>query len=153
MFDPGLLFTHGWFAGPSQSEDSFIDFTVTGGPIYDLSLLMLGAGFTGSGSVSIVETVCLGDLFSDSGCAHGTIVNLTPVDNSTQTQLSAHLTFAPVTEVDVVKDLSVSGGANGTAFVSGLENQFSETPEPGTLGMLALGIVGVMGGLRRKLNL
>jgi hypothetical protein len=153
--DPGFLFTGGFGVISNQTQDELFGFTVRvnlgGNPIDDITLLQIGSAFTGTGSASIAESVCLGDTFAN-GCLNGTIVQLSTVDNSTLVKLSDHLTFAPVRVIDVVKDLELFGGPNGSAFVSGVENQFSEvaTPEPGSLLMLGTGIVGLAGVLRRK---
>jgi hypothetical protein len=155
--NPGVLFSFGFGVGPNQVQDETFAFTVTvptgKAPITDLHLLMLGAGFTGTGSASIAESACLGDLFSD-GCAHGTVISLTTFDNSTQTKLSDTATFAPVTVIDVIKDLELTGGTDGTAVVSAVENHFSEgqTPEPGTLGLVGVGVVSLGVILRRRLQ-
>jgi PEP-CTERM motif len=154
--NPGVLFSSGFGVTSNQTQDEFFDFTVRvnlgGHAIDDITLLQLGSGFTGTGSASIAETVCLGDTFAD-GCLHGKTRTLLTVDNNTQVTLIDHITFAPVLVVDVVKDLELFGGPNGSAFVSGVENQFSEvTPEPSTLLMLGTGVVGLAGILRRKQN-
>jgi len=155
LHNPGFLFSSGFGVISNQTQDEFFGFTVRvnsgGNAIDDITLLQLGSGFTGTGSASIAETVCLGDTFAD-GCLHGTIASLLTVDNSTLVKLSDHITFAPVRVIDVVKDLELFGGPSGSAFVSGVENQFSEVPEPSTLLMLGTGIVGLTGILRRKQN-
>ena len=155
--NPGFLFSSGFGVTSNQTQDEFFGFTVLvnlgGRAIDDITLLQLGSGFTGTGSASVAETVCLGDTFAD-GCLHGKTRTLLTVDNNTQVTLIDHITFAPVLVVDVVKDLELFGGPNGSAFVSGVENQFSEvaTPEPSSLLMLGTGIVGLAGILRRKQN-
>ena len=157
LHNPGFLFSSGFGVISNQTQDEFFGFTVRvnpgGNAIDDITLLQLGSGFTGTGSASIAETVCLGDTFAD-GCLHGTVASLLTVDNSTLVKLSDHITFAPVLVVDVVKDLELFGGPSGSAFVSGVENQFSEvvTPEPSTLILLGTGALGLAGILRRKIN-
>ena len=155
--NPGVLFSFGFAAGIGQVQDETFGFTVTvpsgAAPITDIHLLMLGAAFSGTGSASIAESVCLGDLFAD-GCAAGKIVGLSTFDNSTLVMLSDSITFAPVTVVDVIKDLQLTGGTYGTAVVSVMENQFSEgtIPESGTLAFVGIGVLCLGGLLRRRLG-
>jgi hypothetical protein len=156
--NPGFLFSAGFGVISNQTQDELFGFTVRvnngGNSINDITLLQLGSGFTGTGSASIAETVCLGDTFAN-GCLNGAIAQLSSVDNSTLVKLSDHITFAPVRVIDVVKDLELFGGPNGSAFVSGVENQFSEvatTHEPGSLLMFGTGIGGVAILVRRKLK-
>lgn len=65
------------------------------------------------------------------------------------------MNFAGVSEVDVMKDIMVSGGADGFAVLSGAENMFSEdipVAEPSSLSVLGASLI-IMGGLiRRKLG-
>jgi hypothetical protein len=80
---------------------------------------------------------------------------LTLLDSSTS-KLFDHVSFAGVTEIDVMKDIELLGGTDGSAaLLSGVENQFSETttPEPGSLVLFGSGIVCLAGVLRRKLSL
>ena len=102
--NPGLLITGGFGVISNQTQDEFFGFTVRvnlgGNPIDDITLLQLGSAFTGTGSASIAEQVCLGDTFAH-GCSGGTIVSLSTVDNSTLVKLSDHITFAPVRVIDV----------------------------------------------------
>jgi len=154
---PGVLYFFGLGAGIGQVQDETLGFTVTvpsgAAPITDIHLLVLGAAFSGTGSASIAESVCLGDLVAN-GCAAGKIVGLSTFDNSTLVMLSDSITFAPVTVVDVIKDLELTGGTYGTAVVSVMENQFSEgtIPESGTLAFVGIGVLCLGGLLRRRLG-
>jgi len=157
-FNPGLLFNAPWGVGAGQTQDSLIGFTVTVNPggnlINDLSLYMFGAGVLGTGQVSVAETYCAGDTFANL-CAHGTEGTLLAILNANTSILHASVTFAnPVGIVDVRKDIELLGGADGSAaLVSGVSNQFSEVPEPGSLMLLGSGVVGVAGMLRRRIKL
>ncbi len=157
---PGLQFSAGWFAStPSgiQEQDSLFQFQVNDSntPITDLSLSISGASFTGTGSIVVDETACLGAVLPT--CTGGTIITLSVFDNSSGQQLTDTASFAGVSEVSIDKDLTVLSGSNGSASVSVLTDQFSEgtstVPEPGTLSMLGLGGVALFGFARRKLNL
>jgi len=153
-FNPGFLFNAPWGVQAGQTQDSLIGFTVTVNPggnlINDLSLYMFGAGVLGTGQVSVAETYCAGDTFADL-CAKGTEGTLLTILNSGTSLLHASVTFNnPVSIVDVRKDIELLGGTNGSAaLVSGVENQFSEVPEPGSLVLFGSGIVGLAGVVRR----
>jgi hypothetical protein len=157
-FNPGFLFNAPWSAGANQTQDSLIGFTAHvnqgGNLIDDLSLYMFGAGVIGTGQVSVAETYCAGDTFADL-CAHGTEGTLLAILNSNISILHASVTFnTPVSIVDVRKDIELIGGGDGSAsLVSGVSNQFSEVPEPGSLVLLGSGVVGVAGMLRRRIKL
>jgi len=161
--DPGFQFTAaGWSASTASgvlSVDSTLEFNVTSvSPITDLSLSIAGVGFTGTGSVNLDETACLGGILPS--CSGGTEVMLSVFCNSTECNQSStfdQVNFAGVNEVSVEKDLLISAGTNGSAQVSIITEQFSEgsstVPEPGTLGMMGAGIVAIAGFARRKFNL
>jgi hypothetical protein len=157
QYNPGFLFNAPWGVQAGQTQDSLISFTVNvnpgGNDINDLSLYMLGAGVLGTGQVSVAETYCAGDTFADL-CAHGTEGTLLTILNSGTSILHASASFGPVSVVDVVKDIELLGGSNGSAaLVSGVGNQFSEVPEPGSLVLFGSGIVGLAGMIRRRVKL
>jgi len=157
-FNPGLLFNAPWGAQAGETQGSMIGFTVTVNPggnlIDDLSLYMFGAGVLGTGQVSVAETYCAGDTFAN-GCANGITGSLLTILNSGTSILTAHATFDdPVSILDVRKDIELLGGSDGSAaLVSGVQNQFSEVPEPGSLVLFGSGIVGLAGVLRRYVRL
>lgn len=156
-YNAGLLFNAPWIASSHQSQDSMIGFTVTltsGSALFnDLSLLMFGGGFAGTGGVSVSETYCLGDTFSD-GCAKGTMGTLSTFLNGKGSKLIDTVNFAGVSEIDVKKDILVTGGENGFAVLSGVENLVSEdvpVPEPSSLATLGSGLIAMAGLLGRRL--
>ena len=157
-FNPGFLFNAPWGVQAGQTQDSLIGFTVrvndnSNDLIDDLSLYMFGAGVVGSGQVSVAETYCAGDTFANL-CAHGTEGTLLTILNGSTSILHASVSFGPVRVVDVVKDITLLGGANGSAaLVSGVQNQFSEVPEPGSIMLFGSGIGCLAGALRRWVKL
>jgi hypothetical protein len=160
--DPGFQWSAGWHASTNSgvlTQDSLFQLNVNvapgGAPITDLSLSISGVGVTGTGEVFVNEQACLGALLPQ--CSGGTIVTLQVFDTREGQQLVDSISFAGVTEVSVSKDLEVQAGTNGSASVSVLTDQFSEgsatVPEPGTLSMLGLGGLALVGFARRKMNL
>ena len=156
--NPGFQFNAPWLASTLsgvQNRDSFFEFQVNvnpgGSPITDVSLSIGGFGQTGTGSVTVDETVCLGAVFPS--CHGGTVKTLEVYDNSSGFKSYDEITFAGVTEVDVEKDVLIDAGTNGSATLSLVTNQFSETtPEPGSILLFGSGALALAGVLRRKLN-
>jgi hypothetical protein len=161
--DPGFQFTAaGWAASTASGVldvDSTIEFNVNSvAPMTDISLSIAGVGFSGTGSINLDETACLGGVLPS--CTGGTTVNLSVFCNSTECNSSSEfeeVTFAGVNEISIEKDLLVTAGTNGSAEVSIISDQFSEgsttVPEPGTLSMMGIGVIGLAGFARRKMNL
>ena len=157
--NPGLQWSAGWGVGTGLgilSQDSLFQFAVSStNPMTDLSLSIAGVGFTGTGSVNVDETACLGAMLPS--CTGGTIVSLSVFANSQGQQLFDQVNFAGVNLISVSKDLLVQSGSNGSAEVSVVTDQFSEgsgtVPEPGTFGMLGAGVLAAAGFARRKFNL
>ena len=149
--DPGFLFNAHWGANSNQWLESVIGFTVnsSGAPITNLSLQMLGQGFTATGMASVTEKYCLGDTFANS-CAAGTQGTLSAIYDQYTQKASDSVSFAGVSEVDVVESIDV-GAQYGGAWISGVQNNFGEAPEPGSLILFGTGILGLAGTLRRKL--
>ncbi len=153
--NPGFLFNAPWGVQGSQTQDSLIGFTVTanGNLINDLSLWMFGGNTLGNGLVTVSETYCAGDTFAD-GCANGISGTLSTYLGGGLSKLYDSVTFNPVQVVDVKKGIELLGGGNGSfAVLSGVQNQFSEVPEPGSLMLFGSGIAGLAGILRRYVKL
>jgi hypothetical protein len=153
--NPGFLFNAPWGVQGSQTQDSLIGFTITanGNLINDLSLWMFGGSTLGNGLVTVSETYCAGDTFAN-GCANGTTGTLSTYLGGGLSKLYDSVTFDPVKVVDVKKDIELLGGGNGSfAVLSGVQNQFSEVPEPGSLMLFGSGIAGLAGVLRRYVKL
>lgn len=154
--NPGFLFNAPWGAQGSQTQDSLIGFTVSanGSLINDLSLWMFGGSTVGSGLVTVSETYCAGDTFAD-GCLNGVTGTLSTYLGGGLSKLYDSVTFNNgVSIVDVKKNIELLGGGNGSfAVLGGVQNQFSEVPEPGSLVLFGSGIAGLAGVMRRWVKL
>lgn len=151
--NPGFLFNANWFVGPRQDQGSTIGFTVTssGAPITALSLQIFGYGFTGAAGVGVLETYCLGDTFADS-CLLGTMGELSVIEDYKEQKDRDSVSFAGVSVVDVIDNIGLEGAiSGGGAHLGGVQNNFSETPEPSSIILFGTGILGLAGVLRRKL--
>jgi hypothetical protein len=141
----GLMFEFAgaWTVNSNQTLDSIITFAVSAGSaiINDLSLTLVSAGCAGTASIGLTEntnplTSPATNLFAD--CSN---INITQTN-----------TFAPVSWLTLIKDLSISGGTNGNAAVSEFTNAVSVVPEPGSLLLFGSGLVAMGGVVRRRLG-
>ncbi|MGA2883537.1 MAG: PEP-CTERM sorting domain-containing protein [Bryobacteraceae bacterium] len=155
----GFLFTSSWTApGPNEFTDAFIGFTVSvigGGSatLEDAALVQTGSiDKTNSGSLASV---------GEGGCAASTIEacgdtpdwTLVTSESSNSATFADHTFYAPTGVVSVSKDINVVSGSNANAFasISGVEDTFSQVPEPRSLALL-LGL-GLVAGLSLKKKL
>lgn len=155
----GFLFSSSWTAsGPSEFSDALIGFTVSvvgGGPatLEDAALVQTGlVDKTNTGSLTSV---------GEGGCAAvditlcGGIPNwtLATSQNSNTAIIADHTFYAPTGVLSVSKDINVVSGTdpNAHASISGVEDTFSQVPEPRSLALL-LGL-GLVAGLSLKKKL
>jgi hypothetical protein len=135
------------FSAPSgTSFDAVLGYTVmiSPGSFTADQLVMAGFGISGSGSIDISETVCVGALFDPSHRCPATTVSLNVFDNSGGFKASDSSSFAPATPstLGIIKDLSVVGGTGlSSAQVSLVDNvtPFAAVPVPETSTFALLG--------------
>lgn len=144
--------------GPSGTKSFAIALAASVGPGSSIAgdlFSLLSTQVTGSGTIEAFEVVCLGGIFSGPLSSPLCSSALTAQASATSPQFAAMTTFSPVQSIDSILTVTLSGGANGTASVGGVEMQASEiplaTPEPGSLLLVGIGLVGGLSAIRRRI--
>ena len=155
----GFLFNSSWTAnGPSEFSDAIIGFTVSvvgGGPatLEDAALVQTGGiDSTNTGSRdSVGEDACSGPSNNNPPCTQQWALVTSQTSNTINT--TAHAFYTPTGSISVSKDISAISGSDPNAFasISGVQDTFSQVPEPRSLALL-LGL-GLVAGLSLKKKL
>lgn len=148
----GLWFLLSWNAFSGQTINATLNFNISVLPrprmedcfIKDVEMYITGASATGSGGVNIGEAVW------DAPFPEGENIALLSCSvQESGAKLYDHKEFDPVKEIWIFsKDISVTGGYNGSGHLSGLFQFYSQVPEPATL--MLLGTAGVWIITRKK---
>jgi hypothetical protein len=152
-----------WLAGASQWADSTLSFHASildsyiaqGYAFKDNTLWLSGYGVStnaSGGMVSIAENI-YPSAAKKNALANEYVYYTSEQDNITEDSA----VFTPATQLWVVKDIAVFGGGGtaGSAHLSEFYQTFSQTvPEPGTLVLLGVGGLGLVGfAMRRRRRL
>jgi hypothetical protein len=147
----GFQFGVALTAGPGQTNDLGIGYTVYGSDIDDAQVTMAGLA-VGTGSFATIgETVCPGSPIATCLSSLSLSTFVYPV-NPPPNRTSDSVTFGPVDTLGVLKDINVIGGATGFASISLFSDTVSQgvIPEPGFYGVLAGGLAGIFLFARRR---
>lgn len=144
--DYGLRFLLSWNAASNQTVNATLSFTVSVLPRYDdyfindVEMYITGSSAVGSGVVNVGETV-----WGDEPFAGGNVIaslSCAKYPNDGGAYLIDHAEFAPVKKIWIFsKDISITGGTDGSAHISELFQFYSQSqvPEPATISLLCLG--------------
>ena len=130
----GLTLTYSANTGtPPSVADVAWTYNVSGSPSIVDAYMAYTATTTGTGTTSLSETLSNGVTLALNG----------PGVQTTN--------FAPVSDLGVIKDQNNFSGSDGRATASVLTDAFSVAPIPGTLPLLAGGLIGLFAlGRKRK---
>ncbi len=148
--DEGLQFSAPWAVGSQSSLDSNLQFTVQTvnglNTLDDISLSFNGAP-VGSGTSGVAETYCVG---SAAGVGHcSTPIQTISVSGGNSGPITQF--YSTTNALSVAKDISVTSGTGGSASISLVDNNYSQTgvvPEPISFVLLGSGLLAI--GLLRK---
>jgi len=153
---PGLQFNAPWDATAGETSDAAIGFQVNtndGADLFTDFGLAQTAGVTAPGLAEVAETGCGPATCTPTG---GPLDVMTFNAGGTSYSQSNETAFTGVTSVDVIKDITASGGTNGSggfASISIVQDTFSETPtavpEPASVSLLGFGLLAGFGLFKR----
>jgi hypothetical protein len=140
----GLWFLLSWNAFSGQNINATLNFKISILPGYDnyfikdIEMDITGSSATGTGGVAVGETVW------DAPFPEGNIIaslSCSKQANDGGADLVDYAEFAPLKEIWIFsKDISITGGTDGSAHLSGLFQFYSQiVPEPATMALLGLG--------------
>lgn len=148
--DYGLKFNLSWSAISSQTVNATLSFKVSVLPGYDhyikdVEMVITGSSVTGTGGVSIGETVWDAAPFSGGNVIASLSCSKQYGDGGVY--LVDHAEFAPVKEIWIwSKEISVTGGTSGSglAHLGEFYQFYSQVPEPATICLLGLGTLSLL---------
>ena len=139
--NPALSFTTTASAGANQLFQLLLGYTISANFLNAETVTLSGSAISGTGVGTALQNYCLGGTFVPnppnfpgpcSGPSSGTLSVLNSGSDS--------VSFAPVTSIAVLNDLTLDGGASGSITGATVTNQFSAVPEPASFLLLTSGL-------------
>ncbi len=138
-------------AGPARLLDILLGYRVGGGSLIGASVALAGSAATVDGAVTAITNVCADGLFSGFFNCGGASAGLVAVTTESFA-MPFDSALLPISSFfDVFTEITLDGGLNGGATLTGpVSNRFA-VPEPATSALAIVALLGLgITGRRRK---
>ena len=142
-----LLFTQTWTT--SDSKDIVFHYTVA---VTDPSYLISDLHLSITGTASGGSYASVGETAYSSGIDNGQVgfVQAFLFDGYPELAASATNLDSLVTKLWITKDMNISGDGADTVSITAIDQTFSQIPEPSTVLLVSLGLLGVVAVNRKR---
>ena len=135
--------------GPLGLLDILLGYTVSGSRLIGASLGLGTSSVSGDAAITVLENICVNGSYNDflangpALCGGTGFANLTTLSSDIPSIDSDSAGFAVSSFFDVFAELTIDGGLAGTALLSGPVSTRFSVPEPSSLALMMLAVVGL----------
>jgi hypothetical protein len=163
--NPSFSFQASYLASGVAASDTltihYTGFAPVDDPFNGATLSLSGASVSGVALITAAEALCENGGFGDIHlaippiCSSGVALNAMLLSQITNANLGATIqfNFSPVTELGVIKQITLTGALGGSASATALNNGLSAAavPEPASFVLIGIGLLAL--GLCRRVHI